>query len=94
MVVFWILTGLATALAALLVLTGARRGADVVDLEPDMAARELAELNRMKARGLLTEDNWVAARAEAGRRLLATTAPLRLSRPDRTIVAGRWRAWA
>ena len=76
MMVFWILTGLATALAALLVLTGARRGADVVDLEPDLASRELAELDRMRARGLLTEDNWIAARAEAGRRLLATPAPV------------------
>lgn len=88
MVVFWILTGLATALAALLVLTGARRGADLVDLEPDLAARELAELDRMKARDLLSEDNWIAARAEAGRRLLATRAP------PATIAAGphdrRW----
>ena len=73
MAAFWILTGLATALAALLVLTGARRGVDaVVDGQPDAAARELAELDRLKTRGLLTEEAWSAARAEAGRRLLST----------------------
>ena len=73
MTMFWILTGLATALAALLVLTGARRGAGAAAAtEPDVAGRELDELDRLKARGLLTEDAWIAARAEAGRRLLAT----------------------
>ena len=84
MMAFWIMTALATAMAALLVLTGARRGVDaVVDGEPDAAARELAELDRLKARGLLTEDAWSSARAEAGRRLLATrTGPVELhSRP-------------
>lgn len=73
MTVFWILAGLATALAALLVLGGARRGVDqVVDATPEIGARELAELDRLKARGLLAETDWIAARAEAGRRLLAT----------------------
>lgn len=90
MVVFWILTGLATALAALLVLTGARRGADAaVDLEPDLAALELAELDRMRTRGLLAEEAWAAARAEAGRRLLARTTPspvLAAGRKDRQWV--------
>ena len=84
MTVFWILTALATVLAALLVLTGARRGVDaVVDVQPDAAARELDELDRLKARGLLTEDAWISARAEAGRRLLATRAA------STAIVAGR-----
>jgi len=84
MTVFWILTALATVLAALLVLTGARRGVDaVVDVQPDAAARELDELDRLKARGLLTDDAWIAARAEAGRRLLATRAA------STAIVAGR-----
>ena len=84
MTVFWILTALATVLAALLVLTGARRGVDaVVDVQPDAAARELDELDRLKARGLLTEDAWISARAEAGRRLLATRAA------PTAIVAGR-----
>lgn len=77
MIVFWTLTGLASALAGLLVLAGARRGA-AVDPQvaggagPAEAAAELAELDRLKARGLIDEDAWRAARAEAGRRILAT----------------------
>lgn len=84
MLVFWTLAGLATAMAALLVLGAARRGADViVDPTPDAASAELAELDRLKSRGLLTEDTWITARAEAGRRLLAgRTAP-------RTVRNGR-----
>jgi cytochrome c-type biogenesis protein CcmH len=92
MTAFWIMTALATAMAALLVLTGARRGVDAdVDVEPDAAARELAELDRLKSRGLLTEEAWTAARAEAGRRLLATrSGPVELkARPsDRRWVLG------
>jgi cytochrome c-type biogenesis protein CcmH len=93
MTAFWIMTALATAMAALLVLTGARRGVDaVIDVEPDAAARELAELDRLKSRGLLTEEAWAAARAEAGRRLLATrTGPVELrARPTdrRWVLAG------
>lgn len=70
MTVFWILTGLATALAGLLVLTGARRGASA---EPpaEAGAVELAELDRLLARGLLDAEAHALARAEAGRRLLA-----------------------
>lgn len=66
-----------TALAGLLVLTGARRGArqatGTTETETDRlsGARELAELDRMKARGLLDEAGWKSARAEAGRRILA-----------------------
>ena len=72
MVIFWTLTGLATALAALLVLTGARRSSDAAPETPSEAgSHELAELDRLKARGLLTDDAWRAARAEAGRRLLS-----------------------
>ncbi|MBB5744630.1 cytochrome c-type biogenesis protein CcmH [Brevundimonas variabilis] len=64
-----------SAIAALMVLTAARRGADGTRLEqPDLASRELDELDRMKARGLLSDDSWSAARAEAGRRVLATPA--------------------
>ncbi|WP_421730732.1 c-type cytochrome biogenesis protein CcmI [Brevundimonas sp.] len=101
MAIFSILCALATALAALMVLTGARRGADAGqhnqgqasgDPEPaDAAARELDELDRLKARGLLAEDAWVSARAEAARRLLSTTvAPmvLRNGRRDRQWVLG------
>jgi len=84
MTAFWILTALATVLAALLVLTGARRGVDaVVDAAPEAGARELDELDRLRAGGLLTDEAWAAARAEAGRRLLATrTAPV-------VVAAGR-----
>lgn len=69
MTAFWILTGLATALAALLMLAGARRGAEPA-AEVDPGADELAALDRLKARGLMDEAAWAAARAEAGRRIL------------------------
>ena len=73
MIAFWILAALATALAAWLVLTGARLGVDADALgAPDLAAAELGELDRLKARGLLGEDAFAAARAEAARRLIAT----------------------
>ena len=92
MTVFWIMTGLLTALAGLLVLGGARRGADAPpDLETTTAAAELAELDRLKARGLLDEAGWAAARAEAGRRILSgsrDTAPVRTGRNDRHWVTG------
>lgn len=72
MIAFWMMTGLAAALAALLVLAGARRGADAAeDVQADAGRRELDELDRLKARGLLDETTHAAARAEAGRRLLA-----------------------
>lgn len=77
MMIFWILTATLTALAGLLVLTGARRGAarlaapDEAETDRLSGARELAELDRMKARGLLDDAAWTAARAESGRRLLA-----------------------
>lgn len=89
MIVFWTLAGLATALAGLLVLSFARRGADREQAVSDTGAAELAELDRLKSRGLLDEDAWASARAEAGRRLLASpaaeTAP-RVGGRDRTIV--------
>ena len=61
MTIFWIMTAALTALAGLLVLAGARRGAQasrpLSEVETDRlsGARELAELDRMKARGLLDE---------------------------------------
>ncbi|HZV84091.1 MAG TPA: c-type cytochrome biogenesis protein CcmI [Brevundimonas sp.] len=77
MTVFWIMTGLMAALAGLLVLSGARRGvgsAGAVEetVGVQSARTELDELDRLKARGLLDEAGWTAARAEAGRRLLAS----------------------
>ena len=91
MIVFWIMTGLAAALAALLVLTGARRGADpAAGAETRAGSREIEELDRLKARGLLDEAAYAGARAEAGRRLLAvsaTTTPVAGAR-DRFWVLG------
>ncbi|WP_332658596.1 c-type cytochrome biogenesis protein CcmI [Brevundimonas sp.] len=90
MTVFWIMTALVTALAGLLVLAGARRGADEGEhLAGLTAAAELAELDRLKARGLLDEAGWTAARAEAGRRILSAgrdTRPVRAGPRDRFLV--------
>lgn len=69
MTIFWIMTAMLTALAGLLILAGARRGADTD--EAVSAAPELDELDRLKTRGLLDEASWTAARAEAGRRILS-----------------------
>ncbi len=87
MTFFWIMTALLAALAGLLVLAGARRGADAGEaVETAAAVAELAELDRLKARGLMDEASWTAARAEAGRRILSgerTAAPLRVGAKDR-----------
>lgn len=90
MTVFWIMTALLTALAGWLVLVGARRGADGGEaIQTAAAGVEMAELDRLKARGLLDEASWTAARAEAGRRILAgdrAVAPLGKGPGDRLIV--------
>ncbi|WP_420471836.1 c-type cytochrome biogenesis protein CcmI [Brevundimonas sp. FT23042] len=87
---FWIMTALLAALSGLLVMTGARRGVDAGEAaETAASATELDELDRLKARGLLEEAAWVAARAEAGRRILAgRRAPvtLRAGAKDRVLV--------
>jgi len=89
MTIFWIMTGLATALAGLVVLAGARRGADAeAAVDRDAAGRELAELDRLKTRGLLDEAGWTAARAEAGRRLLAARRDARAP-----VVGAKDRVW-
>ena len=92
MTIFWIMTALMAALAALLVLAGARRGVDAGDaVSSATAAAELYELDRLKARGLLDEAGWAAARAEAGRRILAggrDAAPLHAGPADRIWVLG------
>jgi len=93
MTVFWIMTALLTALAGLLVIAGARRGADAAaEVGTATAAAELAELDRLKARGLLDEAGWTAARAEAGRRILSAsreTAPVAAGPRDRLwVLAG------
>ncbi len=90
MTTFWIMAALLTALAGLSALAGARRGADAD--ETVSAAAELAELDRLKARGLLDEAGWTAARAEAGRRILVSdreVAPIRAGSKDRIgVLAG------
>lgn len=92
MTVFWIMTALVAALAGLLVLNAARRGADAAsEAETVAAAVELSELDRLKDRGLLDEAGWTAARAEAGRRILSAehqSAPVVAGRQDRTWVLG------
>lgn len=91
MIAFWILTGLAAALAALLVLAGARRGAHVgQNLESAAGVQELDELDRLLERGLISAPSHAAARAEAGRRLLTGQALSPVARPgprDRIWVA-------
>ena len=92
MTLFWIMTALMAALAGLLVLAGARRGV-VADgtAQVSASANELAELDRLKARGLMDEAAWTAARAEAGRRILAadrTALPVRVGPRDRIWVLG------
>ena len=92
MTVFWIMTALMAALAGLLVLAGARRGADAGEVvTPAVASAELSELDRLKARGLLDEAGWAAARAEAGRRILSAqrdAVPIAAGSRDRFWVLG------
>lgn len=80
MFAFWGLTGLAAAGAVLLILSFARRAELARDaaVADDGPARELAELERLKARGLLDEAGFALARTEVARRALAAepeTAP-------------------
>lgn len=80
MMVFWIMALLASALAGWAVLTAARAGArPVTTPQPDVGLAELAELDRLKARGLLSDEAYASARAEAGRRVLATPQPAEVS---------------
>ncbi|HYC97377.1 c-type cytochrome biogenesis protein CcmI [Brevundimonas sp.] len=91
MTMFWIMTALLAALAGLLVLAGARRGVDAGEATSGSGAVELSELDRLKARGLLDEAGWTAARAEAGRRILSgrrDIAPVAAGAHDRFWVLG------
>ena len=84
MTVFWIMAALLAAFAGLPVLAGSRRGADAGEAaETAAAGAELADLDRLKSRGLFDEASWAAARAEAARRILAS------GRRVRPVVAGR-----
>lgn len=83
MLLFWIAAALLSAAAAALVLWRAR-GADAPSAEaPELAVyrRHLEEQDELKARGLLGEAEWKAARAEAGRRLLSAAAPVEPAPP-------------
>lgn len=89
MLVFWITAALLAAAAATLVL---RRAPDRADAgsSPELEAyrRHLADQDELKARGLLGDAEWRAARAEAGRRLLAVErAGPEFSSPDSRLDA-------
>lgn len=71
MMVFWLIVGGAMLLAALLILAGARRGAGPVEAAGGVDRGQIDELDALKARGLIEDDAWKTARAEAARRLLA-----------------------
>ncbi len=73
MLVFWIAAALIAAAAAAVVLwrAGARTPAPAEDPAASVYRRHLAEQDELRARGLLGEAEWKAARAEAGRRLIA-----------------------
>lgn len=96
MIVFWMMSGLVAALTALIVLAGARRGADpAVGIETDAGRHELDALDALKSRGLMDEASHAAARTEAARRLLAgqatiakTDTPPKAGRHDRHYVLG------
>ncbi|MCZ8194052.1 c-type cytochrome biogenesis protein CcmI [Brevundimonas sp.] len=88
---FWMLSGVAAALAAWILLTFARRGEDIPVGVPD-PQHELDELERLCARGLMSDEAHAVAHAEAARRLLRETpvgeAPLRPRPRDRLWAAG------
>ncbi|MBU4433468.1 MAG: c-type cytochrome biogenesis protein CcmI [Alphaproteobacteria bacterium] len=73
MIVFWISAAGLSAAAGALVLRGAARAgvADGAATELDAHKRQLGEIERLADNGLLDEAEREAARAEAGRRLLA-----------------------
>jgi cytochrome c-type biogenesis protein CcmH len=92
MLLFWIAAALLSAAAVSVVLArGSRASAAESDPEGDVYRRQLDEVDDLKARGLLDEDGWRAARAETGRRLLAVE---RRRRPEPASDGGRARAWA
>lgn len=86
---FWMTTGLMASLAGLLMLVWARRATDRAPVASDSGRAELAELDRLREGGLLDDEAWASARAEAGRRLLgagAAAAPKPASARDRRLV--------
>lgn len=74
MLVFWVLAGVLTAVAAGLILfraAGAAGRADAADPAPTLYRRQLAEIADLADRGLMGEGERKAAEAEAARRLLS-----------------------
>jgi len=77
MIGFWVAAAALTAIAVLLLLRPLTRptavSADAADYARKVYADQVAEIDRDLARGVITPDQAKAARAEVGRRLLATT---------------------
>lgn len=74
MIAFWVVAGVLTAAAAGLILTraaGAAARGEGLDPTPAVYRRQMAEIDELADRGLIAEGERKAARAEAGRRLLA-----------------------
>jgi cytochrome c-type biogenesis protein CcmH len=98
MLIFWTLTGLACAMAGLLILSSARAaGQGGVPTDGDtvrgrLLARDLAELDRMAARGVLAGAELESARAEVSRRHL-DGAPDTLSEPLDPQARARQASW-
>jgi cytochrome c-type biogenesis protein CcmH len=95
MLAFWIAASLLSAAAVMVVLARAARPPRPAGEAPELAVyrRHLAELEAQRAQGLLDDEGYAAAEAEAGRRLLAanlraaSAAPApRDTRRDRTVV--------
>lgn len=93
MIVLWILAAALSAAAAALVLARAARAGRETGAaeapEREVYRRQLAEIDELAARGLLSEPELGAARAEAGRRLLAADGEAAPLRPGgrRTVIA-------
>lgn len=88
MALFWIITGLLAFLAGLIVL-GRASQTDTGSVSTGQVGVELAELDRLKERGLLDNAAWVLARAEASRRLLSAQPSVEARAPtasDRRLV--------
>jgi cytochrome c-type biogenesis protein CcmH len=76
MLLFWAVAGVLAAAAAGLILmraAGASAEAGAADPAPALYRRQLAEIDDLADRGLMGDTEHKAARAEAGRRLLAAT---------------------
>jgi len=76
MLVFWIAAALLSAAAVMVVLARAGRTTAQAAEAPDVLVyrRHLSDLEEQRERGLLDDPGYAAARAEAGRRLLAANA--------------------